>query len=217
MINSVATSLLCKYTVYGYVKRRDFLRSAPIGILVGTSGCIGPFSEEPEDPENEPDNTEAPEGKTNFGRSEQIQLTIFEPDVEYEEIERGAYRYQGNLYSDKGLATLVGSRRLADETRSILENNRILRDDAISVRTAKVDPSQIDNSNVRDEFDLDRSDNTTVVVEYDIQTEENGLERPDTSYQDVLDILPHSAEIDVQFEFGRVVVVLPVVARSNVN
>lgn len=201
------------------MKRRDFLRSAPIGVLAGVSGCIGPFSEEqpPQNPEDGQNDPEPPEGQIKLGGSEQIQLTILEPSVEYQEVETGAYRYQGDIYGRNGLATIVGSRRLVNETRSILESNDILRQDAISVGTAKIDPNQIDNQGVRDQFDLDRSDSTTVVVEYDIETKEDGIERPETSYQDVLDILPHSANIDVQFEFGREVVVLPIVARSNVN
>lgn len=194
------------------MRRRDFVKSAPIGIMMGLSGCINPSDKN----ESTYQGPEPPESKISLGRSDQVELLELNPDDSYSEVDVNLYRYENSVYTDSELATLVASRILKSRIESILRNNRVLREDGISVSVDDVDIQKASNTELRREFNLKRSGKSTVVVNYDIRKQNDSLKSPDTSFEKIVDITPHSGSVEVQFEFGRNIIVLPVVVRRNI-
>jgi hypothetical protein len=146
------------------VKRRDFVKSAPIGIAVGLSGCINPNNSG----ESTYQGPEPPESKISLGRSDQVELLELNPDDSYTEVDVDLYEYENSLYTGSELATLIASRILKSRVESILRDNRVLREDGISVSVDEADIEEASNTELRSEFTLNRARESAVVVNYDI-------------------------------------------------
>lgn len=193
------------------MKRRQFIGCTGTGIAIGLSGCIGPFSGE------DVEESLPPEGTINLGTGGQMQIVIPEPDYEYE-VQENLFLFRGNNYLLEEFGTITASEVLRDNMEALLENEDLLIEDGISVSIDQIETNEVENQHIVGEFTPNRSDNTVVVVEYDIEIgDDDILQQPNISFSELVDTIPHSGEVDMQFDEGRFVAVLPIMARTNIN
>lgn len=196
------------YLVFIIMRRREFISGTSVAVAAGLSGCVDiPNSVVPDDEDEQSvNNGSIPTEGFYLGQSNQIDLRVFEVDYSFEPV-GSAYRYDGSLYSFEEFGSIVAAEELRDEIQSLLTDSDILPDTNISVRTGEFDLSSVNNPEVRSEFTSSRFGNMGVIVDYII---ENNGETPMTDLPKVIEAVPHSSSIIVQFDSRSYEAVVPV-------
>lgn len=195
-------------------KRRELISLILTSVLGGTSGCLNILENEDDDTKNRSDNI--PEEEVFLGSDSQLNIRILDPQVDYTYNDRN-YIYQGERYAFEEFASIISLDYAENRIRSYLSESSV-SDNNIFVEEDELNLSKVKNPEIRSEFEVERFDEESVSVKYIIRVSEGSIiDEPSIQPKELLDKIPHSVRIIIQFDRRPYEAVIPVNLRVTVS
>jgi hypothetical protein len=195
-------------------KRRELISLILTSVLGGTSGCLNILENEDDDKKNRSDNI--PEEEVFLGSDSQLNIRILDPQVDYTYSDRN-YIYQGERYAFEEFASIISLDYAENRIRSYLSESSV-SDNNIFVEEDELNLSKVKNPEIRSEFEVERFDEESVCVKYIIRVSEGSIiDEPSIQPEELLDKIPHSVRIIIQFDRRPYEAVIPVNLRVTVS
>lgn len=195
-------------------KRRELISLILTSVLGGTSGCLNILEDEDDDTKNRSDNI--PEEEVFLGSDSQLNIRILDPQVDYTYNDRN-YIYQGERYAFEEFASIISLDYAENRIRSYLSESSV-SDNNIFVEEDELNLSKVKNPEIRSEFEVERFGKESVSVKYIIRVSEGSIiDEPSIQPEELLDKIPHSVRIIIQFDRRPYEAVIPVNLRVTVS
>jgi hypothetical protein len=199
-------------------KRRKVIAGLLTFTVGGTAGCLSILDNDENNKNNTKDKIEdIPDERILLGSDKQLNIRILKPDIEYRKIGR-TYIYEGNRYTFEEFGSKISMEFLEKEVRSHLSQESVVEDNNIFVTTGDIDLLSVNNPEIRSRFEVDRFRQETIVVEYLVRTSENSIiNEPRFEVSELLEYIPHSAYIRIQFDQRVYESVIPIVVKVIID